>query len=100
MLYGLSVRHRSDALSGAAAGRKAQRVKEDSSRVDRGCSIVEMCCARKKGGGVGSVGASGIWVDIISKPEADRGLEISEPSLLKPASRYASPPIGGATWSS
>jgi hypothetical protein len=40
MLYGLRVRYRSDALSGAAGERKAQWDSEESSRDDRCWSIV------------------------------------------------------------
>ena len=35
MLYGLLVRHRSDALSGATGERKAPRAKDESNREDR-----------------------------------------------------------------
>lgn len=40
MLYGRCVRHRRDALSGAAVERKAQLDSEDSSREDRCCNMV------------------------------------------------------------
>ena len=81
MLYGLWVRHRSDALSGATGERKAPRDKEESNREDRCGSIVMYAVQAER------VGRGGKLVQVVNsktiiildyKTEADRGLETSD----------------------